>query len=264
MSEKAWEKLEKAKSEGGEIAVLGKNSLPLGLTVDFEGQEGFIPASQLGKEAAKAPQNLIGKYFKVKVLEAQKMQNKIVLSEREVSDAADIEEAKEVLAKIKEGEIYEGEVTTVANFGCFVRLTIPKTKAKIEGLVHISELAWGRVDKVQDIVQVQDKVKVKILASRDSKLALSIKQAQKDPWEEIDKNYKPEAKVKGRVTRISDFGIFVELEPGVEGLVHITKIPPTVKFTEGQEVNCFIEEIDPKAKKLSLGLVLSVKPIGYK
>lgn len=264
MASSAWERLEKAKKENGEVAVCGKGSSASGVIVEVEGLDGFIPSSQLGKEASQNPQSLIGKYFKAKVLEVDRSVNKLVLSEKEVSDAADIKETKEVLKKIKEGEIYEGEVTTVANFGCFVKLEIPKSKAKIEGLVHISEMAWGRVEKVQDVVQVQDKVKVKVLGLHDGKLALSIKQALKDPWTDVDKKYKKGAHAKGKVTRISDFGAFVELEPGVEGLVHITKIPPTLKFSEGDGVNCFIEEVDPQARKLSLGLVLKAKPIGYK
>lgn len=264
MADSGWEKVEKAKNEGKEIAVFGKSVSSSGVMVDVEGLDGFIPASQLGYEVAKNPQSLVGKYFKAKVLEISRSANKLVLSEKEVSEAADIKSAKEAMAKIKEGEVYDGEVTTVAGFGCFVKLIIPKSKAKVEGLVHISELAWGRVEKVGDVVAEGDKIKVKVIGLKDSKLALSIKHAQKDPWDEVAKKYKPESKVKGKVTRLSDFGIFVELEPGVEGLVHITKIPPTIKFNEGDQADCFIEEVDAKAKKLSLGLVLSSKPIGYK
>ena len=264
MSDSGWEKAEKARREGKEIAVFGKGVSSSGVMVDVEGLDGFIPASQLGHEVAKNPQNLVGRYFKAKVLEIDRSNNKLVLSEKEVSEAADIKSAKEAMAKIKEGEVYNGEVTTVASFGCFVKLTIPKSKARVEGLVHISELAWGRVEKVSDVVVEGNKIKVKVIGLKEGKLALSIKHAQKDPWEEVAKKYKPEAKVKGKVTRRSDFGIFIELEPGVEGLVHITKIPPTLKFHEGDHVSCFIEEVDAKVKKLSLGLVLKAKPIGYK
>lgn len=270
MTQTAWEKLQKAQRDNVQVVVCGKGSNSAGVTVSIDGLDGFIPSSQLGYEVAQNPQDLIGRYFKVKIIEVNRDINKLVLSEKEVSEAADIKSSKEALAKIKEGEIYDGEITTVANFGCFVKLTIPKSKAKVEGLVHISELAWGRVEKTSDAVKEGDKVKVKVLAARgpsaqtSGKLSLSIKQALKDPWDEVEKKYKREAKITGKVTRISDFGIFVELEPGVEGLVHITKIPPTVKFGQGEKINCFIEEVDPKAKKLSLGLVLSAKPIGYK
>lgn len=258
-----WERILEAKSKGSEVAVMGKGVNPSGVTVDVEGLTGFIPTSQLGGEAAKNPQALIGKYFKVKILEVDKLSNKVVLSEKEVSEAENIKKAKEVLKKVKEGEIYTGEVTTVAGFGCFVKLDLGKG-ATIEGLVHISELSWKKVGHPSEVVKEGDKVKVKVLAQRDGKLSLSIKAALKNPWEDVETKYKKESKIKGRVTRMSDFGAFVELEPGVEGLIHITKIPPATRLSEGQEVNCIVEEIDSKAKKLSLGLVLTSKPIGYK
>jgi small subunit ribosomal protein S1 len=134
----------------------------------------------------------------------------------------------------------------------------------LEGLVHISELSWDKIGKPEEIVSVGDNVKVKVIGKKNGKLALSIKQTQKDPWEEAEKRYPKDKKVEGKVVRVSDFGMFVSLEPGVEGLVHITKIPPTKKFEVGDDVNVVIEEIDSKAKKLSLGLVLTAKPVGYK
>ena len=170
--------------------------------------------------------------------------------------------AKEALKKIKEGEIYDGIVTTVAPFGAFVKIKIGK--ASLEGLVHVSELSFTKVNFPGDVVSEGDKVKVRVLASRDGKLAFSIKQAQKDPWSEVEDKFKPEAKVTGKVVRISDFGVFVELTPGVEGLIHITKIPPTHKLALGQEVKCNIEEINVKDKRIALGLVLTTAPVGYK
>lgn len=254
-----WDSLEKAKDSQEPVAVVARGINPAGVTVEAENLSGFIPSTQLGKEAAKNPQSLVGKYFKAVVIEVDRNQNKLVLSEKEVSDAKDIKEAREALAKIKEGEIFDGVVTTVANFGCFVKIP-----SGIEGLVHISELAWGRVGKTSDVVAKGEKVKVKVIGKRDGKLALSIKQAKEDPWTRATKNYQKDTKIVGKVVRISDFGVFVELEPGIEGLIHMTNIPPATKLTEGQEVKCYVQDIDTKAKKLSLGLVLSAKPIGYK
>lgn len=259
----SWERLNKARQANQAVAVFGKGVNPSGVTVDVDGQLGFIPGSQLGKEASKNPQNLVGKYFKAVPLEVERATNKIVLSEKEVSDAADIKIAKETMGKIKEGEVYDGVVTTVANFGCFVKLNLPG-KILIEGLVHISELSWGKVESTAAAVSEGDKVKVKVVGTKDGRLSLSIKAALKDPWEELGEKYKVESKIKGKVIRMSDFGAFVELEPGVEGLVHITHIPPGQRLSEGQEVNCYVQEIDTKNKKLSLGLVLTTKPVGYK
>lgn len=266
MKDVSWGELEKAKKDGIEVPVLGKGVGAAGFVVDVMGIEGFIPTSQMGREFSKGSSEMVGKYFKAKVMEVDKANNKVVLSEKEVSEAGDIALAKEASKIIKEGEVYEGVVTTVASFGAFVKIEVPvgKKKAGIEGLVHVSELSYTKVNLPSDVVKVGDKVKVRVLAARDGKLALSIKRAQKDPWEEVEKKYKADDKVTGKVVRISDFGAFVELEPGVEGLIHVTKIPPTYKLEVGKEVKCEIEEVNVKDKRIALGLVLTSIPVGYK
>lgn len=267
MSDISWEVLAKAKTEGSEVPVLGKGVGPSGFIVSVNGIEGFIPTSQLGKEVVGNPQILVGKYFKAKVIEIDKASNKLVLSEKEISEAGDIALTKKAMESIKEGEVYEGSVTTVAPFGAFVRIEVPlkgKDTAGVEGLVHVSELSFSKVSLPSDVIKEGDKVKVRVLASRDGKLALSIKQAGRDPWSTVEEKYEPEAKVTGKVVRVSDFGVFVELEPGVEGLIHITKIPPTQKLEVGQEVKCTIEDINIKDKRIALGLVLTSVPVGYK
>lgn len=266
MKDISWNDLSKAKEDGSEVPVLGKGVGPSGFVVDCMGIEGFIPMSQLGKEATENAQNLVGKYFKAKIVEIDKESNKLVLSEKEVSEAGNIALAKEAEKNVKEGEIYEGVVTTVANFGAFVKIKVPvkKKTAEIEGLVHISELSYKKVNLPGDVVSVGEKVKVRVLTAHEGKLSLSMKQAQKDPWGEAEAKYKPESKVTGKVVRVSDFGVFVELEPGIEGLIHITKIPPTQKIEKGQEVKCVIEDVNVKDKRIALGLVLTVVPVGYK
>lgn len=269
----SWEKLAKAKESGEAVPVLGKGVSAPGFVVDVMGIEGFIPTSQLGKEITGNAQNLVGKYFKARVMEVDKMNNKIVLSEKEISEAGDIALIKEALKIIKEGDIYDGVVTTVATFGAFVKISVPvkkavpagrQEKAEVEGLVHVSELSFSRVNLPSDVIKVGDMVKVKVLASRDSKLALSIKGAAKDPWNEVEAKFKAGDKVTGKIVRASDFGYFVELLPGVEGLIHITQVPPTVKLTVGEEVKCSVEEVNVKDKRIALGLVLTSIPLGYK
>ena len=258
----SWVDLEKAKEKGEAVPVLGKGVNVSGFVVDVMGVEGFIPTSQMGKEALAEAQNLVGKYFKAKVMEVDKMNKKVVLSEKEISEAGDIALAKKALIDIKEGEIYEGVVTTIAPFGAFVKISVGK--AKLEGLVHVSEISYKKVGLPSDVLKVGQEVKVKVLASHVGKLALSMKQAIPDPWLEVEKKYKAEDKITGHVVRISDFGVFVELEPGVEGLIHITKIPPTQKINIGDEVKCTIEEVNVKDKRIALGLVLTSIPLGYK
>lgn len=262
MKDTSWELVEKAAKNGEEVAVLGKGVVQSGVEVDIDGLPGFIPASQIGKVASQNLQSLVGKYFKVKVIEVDKSLRKVVLSEKEVSEATNIKLAKEALEKIKEGEVYKGEVTTVAPFGAFVKISVGK--AELEGLVHVSEISWSKVNLPSDVLKEGDKVEVKVLASHAGKLSFSIKQALKDPWTEVEKKYKAEDKVTGKVVRISDFGAFVELEPGIEGLIHITKIPPTHKLSVGQEVKCTVEEVNLKDKRIALGLVLTSIPLGYK
>ncbi len=266
MKDISWEKLEAAKKTGEPVPVFGKGVNTPGFVVDVMGIEGFIPTSQLGKEITGNPQNLVGKYFKARVMEVDKMNKKVVLSEKEVSEAGNIALVKEALKKVKEGEIYEGVVTTVAPFGAFVKIEVPvkKEKAEVEGLVHVSELSFSRVNLPSDVIHEGDKVQVKVLAAHEGKLALSVKQAKKDPWEGVPEKYKSEDKVTGKVVRVSDFGAFVELEPGVEGLIHITQIPPAYKIATGQEVKCTIEEVNLKDKRIALGLVLTSVPVGYK
>lgn len=262
MKDISWKKLEDAKEKGEEVPVLGKETNASGIVVDVMGIEGFIPMSQIGSETAKELASLVNKYFKAKVMEVSKVNRKIVLSEKEVSEAGDIKLAKEAMKKIKEGEIYDGVVTTVASFGVFVKIKVDK--AHLEGLVHVSEISYTKVNLPSDVLKVGDEVKVKVLNSRDGKMALSIKQAQKDPWSEAAKEFKKDDKVTGKVTRISDFGAFVLLKEGIEGLIHITKIPPTHKIVVGQEVKCVVEDVNVKDKRISLGLVLTSVPLGYK
>lgn len=267
VSASVWQNIEKAYKEKLEVAVFAKNFAGSGITVDVNGVAGFIPTSQLSKEFSKNPSSLVGKYFKAKVIEIDRQKNKLVLSEREVTDAKDIALAKKALETIKDGDLFDGVVTTVANFGIFVKIEV--SKSPIEGLVHISELSWGKVPHPSEMFKVGDKVKVTVIGRKDNKeasgkLALSIKQAKKDPWIDVDKKHKEEDRITGKVTKVTDFGVFIEIEPGVEGLVHITKIAPGKKFSVGDEVNCYIEEIDSKGRKISLGLVLTSIPVGYK
>lgn len=266
MKDVGWKKLEEAQKSGESVPVYGKGVSAPGFVVDVYGIEGFVPTSQLGREVTKNPQNLVDKYFKAKVMEVDKKSNKVVLSEKEISEAGDIALTREALIKIKEGDIYKGEVSTVATFGAFVKIEIPvkKAKAEVEGLVHVSELSFSRVNLPSDVVKVGDKVEVKVLASRDGKLALSMKQALADPWDGIEKKFKPEDKVTGKIVRVSDFGYFVELAPGVEGLIHITQVPPSMKIAVGDEVKCMIEEVNTKDKRIALGLILTSIPLGYK
>jgi ribosomal protein S1 len=263
----SWKRLEEAQRGKKPIVVEGKMVNPSGVMVDVSQMTGFIPNSQLGKQAAKEKSSLVGERFKVLVVDLDRSSNKIVLSEKEVSEKADLELSRKALAKVKEGEVYSGRITTIYDFGCFVEIKVAvsgKQKVPLEGLVHISELSWDKVRTPFDVVKEGGKVKVEVIGKKDDKLALSIKKTQKDPWDNIQIKYKKDKKLKGKVTRSSDFGVFVSLEAGVEGLIHMTKIPPGQRLKEGDEVNVYVEEVDKDKRKISLGLVLTAKPVGYR
>jgi len=279
-----WGRLEKLEETAEPIFVNVKSVNPSGLIVDVYNLNGFIPSSQLGKHIGKNTQTLVDKQIEAVVIDIERESRKVVLSEKEVSEKEEIERTRGAMKKVKINEIYEGQVTSIYDFGCFVKIAAgSKAKSKkdvveVEGLVHISELSWEKVEDPADVVAVGDQVKVKVIgkgaqfagssrsgqAGRAGRLALSIKQAEEDPWKDIAKNYKKDQKVEGKVVRVSDFGVFVQLEPGVEGLIHVTKIPPGKKLAKSEKVNVYIEEIDTKERRISLGMVLTEKPVGYK
>lgn len=260
-SDREWSKLEGLKETGDVVSVVVKNTNPSGISVDYEGINGFIPTSQIGKETLKKIDDLTG-VLKAKVIEVDKSRKKVLLSEKEVSEAKEIKALHEAVKNIKVGEIFKGVITTVTNFGVFVEIKVEKSK--VEGLVHVSELSWEKVGKPSDRFKTGDKVEVKVLDIAEGRISMSIKQAQDDPWKDLAKKYKVDDKIKGKIVRNSDFGTFVQLAPGIEGLIHITKIPPATKLNVGDEVNCYIEEIDEKNKKIALGIVLTSKPVAYK
>ncbi len=258
----SWEKLEKAKETGKPVVVVGKNASDKGITVETDFISGFIPLSQIGKSYAGNPESLAGKRFKAKVIELNKSKKRALFSEKAVSDKEDIKLEKKALEKLSKGEVLKGKVTQVTDFGAFVKVAIGKLK--VEGLVHVSELSWKKVGEPSDVVSEGDVVETKVLGVNDGKLSLSMKQAGKDPWTGVLKKYKKDAKVRGKVVKKSGFGAFVQLEPGVEGLVHITKIPPGTSLEINDEIDCYVEDVDEKARKISLGLILTSKPVGYK
>jgi len=262
----AWKKLEEAYEKDKEVTVVVRGVVNKGLTVESGNIIGFIPLSQLGADVSDKPDALIGKPLKVKAIEVDREKRRVVFSERQVSEAEEIEKTRKALEKVKLGEVYQGKVVQTTSFGAFVeiKVTVNKEEIPIEGLVHVSEIAWEKVDRPDSVLKSGDKVQVKVIEKDESDLALSIKQAQPDPWEKAEEKYKPETKTKGKVVRISDFGVFVELEPGIEGLVHLTKIPPTHKLTRGDMIDVYVEDIDKKEKRISLGLILTTKPVGYK
>jgi len=268
-----WSDFESKLKSGQPIRVRGKEVNRGGLVVDVKGLPGFIPASCFSAKLTGRMNDLINKTFEAKLIEVDQEKNRLILSEKQVSEPELIEEQEKLLKQIKNGEIFDGEVTGVMSFGLFVKIQLDdkkndqkNKKIDLEGLVHISEISWEKVEDPSKFYKSKDKVKVKVLTldKKSNKLNFSIKQLKDDPWKEIKKKYPIDKKVKGEVIRIAPFGIFVNLDKGVEGLIHISRVPAEKSIKEGDKLDCFIESIDTENRKMSLGLVLKAKPVGYK
>lgn len=259
-----WSQFEEKMKTGEAVKVLGKEVNRGGLVVEAKGLQGFIPASQFGSQWVDKIERLVGRQVEVKPIEVNRKKNRLIFSEREVSEAALLKAQEKALKKVKINETFEGEITGVMPFGFFVK--IKADKIEVEGLVHISEISWQRVEEPKEFYKVGDKIKVKVLAidKTTGKLNLSIKQLKPDPWEQIGKKYPVDTRVKGKVVRLAPFGAFVDLEEGIEGLIHISKIPAEKILKAGDKVDCYVESIDEEGRRMSLGLVLKEKPVGYK
>ncbi len=267
-SDNKWKAFEQALADDSPIAVKGKEVTKGGLLVEIDGVFGFIPSSQLGHEADADSSALIGKTIMVKVIEVDRSMNRLVLSERAVSEAADIEKRKTALTAVKVGGEYEGTVVGMVPFGAFIEISVGKG-AKVqglEGLVHISEITWDKVDDVSKVLKEGEKVKVQVIGidEENGKLALSMKRLSSDPWLIAISKYNVDSKHRGVVSKIVPYGILVKLERGIEGLIHASKMPVDKAFKEGDEVDVFVESVDLDKRRLSLGVVLTTVPVGYK
>lgn len=260
--DKKWLELADKKAKEETVGVVGVEVTRGGLLVDWQGLRGFVPGSQLSPSRAGKAESGIGQNLTVLVLDVDKSTNRLVFSEKRASGGKKVNAD---LSKIEIGKTYDGVVSGIVPFGIFVNVTLP-TGESLEGLVHISEIAWEKVQNPNDYFKSGQKVKAIVISTdqKSGKINLSIKQLTSDPWQELVKKYTLEQQVEGKVVKVSSFGVFVELEKGLDGLIHISKIPPGVEFKEGEKVNCVIEGIDNQKRKLSLALVLKEKPVGYR
>jgi small subunit ribosomal protein S1 len=268
-----WSTLESAMAEERALPVKVREVTKGGLLVDVDGIYGFIPSSQLGRELEGNLSAAVGKSLSTRVIEVDRAQNRLVLSEKAISEAGEIEERRKALAAVKIGGEYEATVVGVVQFGVFAEIIIPGKKGKkaeeairLEGLIHISELSWEKIDEVGKVIKVGDKVKVQVIGidEENGKLALSVKRLTEDPWAIVEKKYKVDSNHSGTVAKVAPYGVLVRLEKGIEGLIHASKMPGDKSFAEGEKVDVFVESVDLEKRRLSLGVVLTVKPVGYK
>ncbi len=263
--EKRWEELVSKIGSTEEIDAVVVDSNRGGIILDFNGLRGFLPTSQMSTQERR-PAKLMNKSLKVKVLEADRSSNRLIFSQKSSGvSGEDLEKKKEVLTKITVGDKFTGEVTAVMPFGVFVRVE-PDEASSIEGLVHISEMSWEKVEDPNNEQKVGNKVEVVATAvlPEEGKLTLSIKRLRDNPWEEVANRFPKDSKVSGKVTRLTGFGAFVQIEKDVEGLMHISKIPPELSIEAGQEIECTVESIDVVSRRISLAPILTEKPLLYR
>lgn len=268
--ENRWSKFKKLMDEEKELEVTGLEVNKGGMVVKIGDVRGFVPTSQFGEKFLGNMDELLNKTFKVRVIEVDKDQNRLIFSEKLVSDFEALAKKGEALEMVSVGDKFDGTVSGIMPFGVFVTVNVPmKGKAevaKVEGLIHISEISWEKVDDPNVMFKVGQEVKVQVIGidKGAGKLNLSIKQMSGDPWAEIEKNYAIGTKHTGKVVRIAPYGIFVNFEKGVDGLIHISKKPADKEFKVGDTVEVFVEMIDVKTRRMSLGVVLTEVPVAYK
>jgi len=252
----AWDKIRDAYQENATIKAKVLRQVKGGLIVDIYGVDAFLPGSQIDVKKVKSIPAFVGKEIEVKVIKINKARKNIVVSRKEVIEE-ETERIQQRLMEIKKGDILEGIVKNITEFGVFVDV------GGVDGLVHISDLAWHKVSHPKDIVSVGEKIKKKVLEvePENLKLSLSLKHLTPHPFEEVAKKYPIGTKVKGTVKKIVDYGAFVELEPGVEGLVHISEMVwgkqpphPSSVVKEGEKVDVVVLNIDIEKQRISLGM----------
>jgi len=229
-----------------------------GLSVTIKGGvKAFLPGSQVDLRPIRNLDKLIGQTYKFKVIKFNKKRGNIVLSRRVLLERERDEMKQKTLETLTEGMVVKGTIKNITEYGAFVDL------GGIDGLLHITDMSWGRVNHPNEVFQVGDEVTVKVLKYNPDteRVSLGLKQTQEDPWNHAEEAYPAGKKVRGKVMSITDYGAFVELEPGIEGLIHVSEMSWTKKVKHpskllevGQEIECQVLEVDARAKRISLGL----------
>jgi small subunit ribosomal protein S1 len=276
--ELAWAQLSEKKGEDKTIVVKISGANKGGLLTDVSGIPGFLPVSQLSlnnypkieggdsQKILKALQKFIGKEMEVKIFDFDQKEEKLILSEK----AKETKKIKEILKNYKIGDVVEGEITGVVDFGAFIRFSPPiatkekqseEAPEKLEGLIHISELDWQLIEDPSKIVKVGQKVKAKIIDISNGKVSLSLKALKKDPWKNIKEKYKKGDVVKGEVTKFNPFGAFIKISPQIQGLCHVSEFGYQKKMEEalkiGEKYDFKILLIEPAEHRMTLKLLSS-------
>src|SRR4051812_14759854 len=255
---KVWDEISSACERDEIIEGTISQRVKGGLSVTIRGGvKAFLPGSQVDLRPIRNLDKLIGQTYKFKVIKFNKKRGNIVLSRRGLLERERDEMKAKTLETLTEGMTVKGTIKNITEYGAFVDL------GGIDGLLHITDMSWGRVNHPSEVFQVGDEVQVKVLKynAETERVSLGLKQTQEDPWNHAEEAYPPGKKVRGKVMSITDYGAFIELEPGVEGLIHVSEMSWTKKVKHpskllevGQEIECQVLEVDARAKRISLGL----------
>jgi len=255
--EAAWDRLEKAYEAEDRVegAIFGR--VKGGFTVDLGGAVAFLPGSQVDVRPVRDAGPLMGLKQPFQILKMDRRRGNIVVSRRAILEESRAEQRAEVIGKLAEGQVLDGVVKNITEYGAFVDL------GGVDGLLHVTDMAWRRINHPSEILSIGETLKVQVIKiNKDThRISLGIKQLQADPWDAVETNYPLNSVHKGRVTNITDYGAFVELEAGVEGLVHVSEMSWTKKnvhpgkiVSTSQEVEVMVLEIDSAKRRVSLGL----------
>lgn len=251
---KAWDKLVGREEEV--VTVKGTRAVKGGLSVEFEGVRGFIPASMLDTRFVRNTERFVGQEFDAKIKEVDAKENRFILSRREVVEAATVAARAEVFGKLAVGDVVTGKVARITSFGAFIDL------GGVDGLVHLTELAHERNVSPKSVVTVGEEIEVKILDlnEEEGRVSLSLKATTPGPWDGVEQKLAKGDVVEGTVKRLTDFGAFVEVLPGIDGLVHVSQIShkrienPKEALKVGQEVQVKVLEVNADAERVSLSI----------
>ncbi len=255
--EESWGKLEKAFQNNEKVQGVIFNQVKGGFTVDLDGAVAFLPRSQVDIRPIRDVSPLMNNQQPFQILKMDRRRGNIVVSRRTVLEETRAEQRQELVQNLEEGQVIEGVVKNITDYGAFVDL------GGIDGLLHVTDIAWRRVNHPSEVLNIGQQVKVKIIKINHEthRISLGMKQLLDDPWQGIEAKYPVAAKFKGRVTNITDYGAFVELEPGIEGLIHVSEMSWTKKnvhpgkiVSTSQEVEVQVLEVDPVKRRISLGL----------
>ena len=254
---RTWEELEKASQDGTPVKGRVVDKTKGGLTVDINGIEAFLPGSQIESRPPRSLDGYKGQEVEARVIKFSRKRGNIVLSRKVLLDEVNNSQKSETLANIAEGFIVEGKIKSMTEYGAFVDL------GGIDGLLHVTDMSWGKLDRPSDMFKVGDDAQVKVLKiDRDKeRISLGYKQLIPNPWQSIEERYAIGSRHHGVVTSTTDYGAFVELEPGVEGLIHVSEMTwskrakhPNKIVRPGQEIDVQVLRIDPKERRVSLGM----------